>query len=219
MLSRGETENGDPTVCVVDLDSYDQTCSDQVLHDYKPLVHTLAVVADQGYAYFTYNGIFQQAKLDLPGYIGSPESNTTITESTVGDGSAVATIALRPPVTASGDLDTISVEPSAGEKEANGEKWTELYFDFSAPVHELAFDELSLVDSDGNGIPDAGFSLTDDGRRMIVTVPVTDGKSPQWFDPADGDTFTLELPEGVRVPGQTFDSPFESRSVSVTLGS
>ncbi|WP_139150922.1 hypothetical protein [Halofilum ochraceum] len=215
LLSRGSTDAGDPTVCVVDLRDYGQTCDDSQLDAYDPMVHTLAVIADRGYAYFTHNGVFQQARLALPGYIDTPSSNATITESRVGDGSAVATVALRPPISASGALDTVEVTSTTATREADGEQWTELYFDFSAPVQNLRFDELALVEDDSARA--AHFSLADGGTRLVATFPEAGAASPRLLEPANPQTFTLELPPSVRLPGQTFVSDFGSRSVDVTV--
>lgn len=215
LLSRGSTDAGDPTVCVVDLRDYEQTCDDSQLDAYDPMVHTLAVIADRAYAYFTHDGVFQQARMELPGYIDAPSSNMTITESRVGDGSAVATVALRPPISASGELDTVEVTSTTATREADGEQWTELYFDFSAPVQNLRFDQLALVE--GDSTRDVRFSLADEGTRLVATFPEAGAASPRLLEPANPQTFTLELPPSVRLPGQTFVSDFEIRSVDVTV--
>lgn len=216
LLSRGSTSAGDPTICVVDLQHLEQTCSDEVLHDYVPEVHTLAVIADRGYGYFAYNGIFYQAELDLENYVSSPSTSTSITESTMGDGSAVATVSLRPPITARGDLETVSVESSFAQRAVDDEKWTELYFDFSAPITHLSLDDVAVVES---GVEQsATFSMTDSNERLVVTFPGADGSdSPEWIDPQEEKTYTLQLTDEVRLPGQTFLSAFEREHVSVTI--
>jgi hypothetical protein len=84
-----------------------------------------------------------------------------------------------------------------------------MYLDFSAPVVNIDMTTLQLTDANNTPVP-ADIALMSDGMTLEVRVKDPDTSSLTGYKRvSSGSTYKLVLPERVRLPGQTFLSPFD----------
>ena len=94
-----------------------------------------------------------------------------------------------------------------------------MYLDFSAPVVNLDLAALQLTDASGNSIPST-ISMAKEGLRLEIRVKDSDAANLTGFKILPtGSVYKLTLPSRVRLPGQTFLSPFDKTQIVFTTKS
>lgn len=94
-----------------------------------------------------------------------------------------------------------------------------LYLDFSAPVVNLDLSGLQLTDSTGAAVPST-ISMAKEGMRLEIRVKDTNPSNLTGYKAMPtGSVYKLTLPSRVRLPGQTFLSPFDKTQIVFTTKS
>jgi hypothetical protein len=94
-----------------------------------------------------------------------------------------------------------------------------MYLDFSAPVVNLDLAALQLTDATGASVPST-ISMAKEGLRLEIRVKDSDAANLTGFKILPtGSVYKLTLPSRVRLPGQTFLSPFDRTQIVFTTTS
>jgi hypothetical protein len=94
-----------------------------------------------------------------------------------------------------------------------------MYLDFSAPVVNLDLAALQLTDASGVSVPST-ISMAKEGLRLEIRVKDSDAANLTGFKILPtGSVYKLTLPSRVRLPGQTFLSPFDRTQIVFTTTS
>ena len=94
-----------------------------------------------------------------------------------------------------------------------------LYLDFSAPVVNLDLSGLQLIDSTGAAVPST-ISMAKEGMRLEIRVEDSNPSNLTGYKAMPtGSVYKLTLPSRVRLPGQTFLSPFDKTQIVFTTKS
>ena len=94
-----------------------------------------------------------------------------------------------------------------------------MYLDFSAPAVSLDLSALQLTDAGGASIPST-ISMAKEGMRIEIRVKDSNPANLTGFKLIPtGSIYKLTLPSRVRLPGQTFLSPFDKTQIVFTTTS